>query len=30
MKITSITAIPLSFRLPEGKTVSMGVGSTTK
>jgi L-alanine-DL-glutamate epimerase-like enolase superfamily enzyme len=30
MKITSITAIPLSFRLPEGKTVTMGVGSTTK
>ncbi len=30
MKITSITAISLSFRLPEGKTVTMGVGSTTK
>jgi len=30
MKITSITAIPLSFRLPEGKTVTMGIGSTTK
>ena len=30
MKITSINAIPLSFRLPEGKTVTMGVGSTTK
>lgn len=30
MKITSITAIPLSYRLPEGKTVTMGVGSTTK
>ncbi|MFM0704408.1 mandelate racemase/muconate lactonizing enzyme family protein [Paraburkholderia sediminicola] len=30
MKITSITAIPLSFRLPEGKTVTMGVGSTLK
>ncbi len=30
MKITSITAIPVSFRLPEGKTVTMGVGSTTK
>ncbi len=30
MKITSIKAIPLSFRLPEGKTVTMGVGSTTK
>jgi len=28
MKITRITAIPLSFRLPEGKTVTMGVGST--
>lgn len=30
MKITRITAIPLSFRLPEGKTVTMGVGSTLK
>jgi L-alanine-DL-glutamate epimerase-like enolase superfamily enzyme len=30
MKITSITAVPLSFRLPEGQTVTMGVGSTTK
>jgi L-alanine-DL-glutamate epimerase-like enolase superfamily enzyme len=30
MKITKITAIPLSYRLPEGKTVTMGVGSTTK
>ncbi|MEJ5991562.1 mandelate racemase/muconate lactonizing enzyme family protein [Ramlibacter sp. PS3R-8] len=30
MKITAIQAIPLSFRLPEGKTVTMGVGSTTK
>jgi L-alanine-DL-glutamate epimerase-like enolase superfamily enzyme len=30
MKITSITAIPLSYRLPEGKTVKMGIGSTTK
>ena len=30
MKITSNNAIPLSFRLPEGKTVTMGVGSTTK
>ena len=30
MKITSITAVPISFRLPEGKTVTMGVGSTTK
>ena len=30
MKITRITAIPLSFRLPEGKTVTMGVGSTVK
>ena len=30
MKITAITAIPLSFRLPEGKTVTMGIGSTTK
>ncbi|HEX2547641.1 MAG TPA: mandelate racemase/muconate lactonizing enzyme family protein [Ramlibacter sp.] len=30
MKITSITAVPLSFRLPEGKTVTMGVGSTIK
>lgn len=30
MKITAITAIPMSFRLPEGKTVTMGIGSTTK
>ncbi len=30
MKITAITAVPISFRLPEGKTVTMGVGSTTK
>jgi L-alanine-DL-glutamate epimerase-like enolase superfamily enzyme len=30
MKITSITAIPLSYRLPEGKTVKLGVGATTK
>jgi L-alanine-DL-glutamate epimerase-like enolase superfamily enzyme len=30
MKITKITAIPLSYRLPEGKTVKMGIGSTTK
>lgn len=30
MKITAIQAIPLSFKLPEGKTVTMGVGSTTK
>lgn len=30
MKITNITAIPLSYKLPEGKTVRMGIGSTTK
>lgn len=24
MKITTITAVPLSFRLPEGRTVTMG------
>jgi L-alanine-DL-glutamate epimerase-like enolase superfamily enzyme len=30
MKITSITAIPVSYRLPEGKTVTMGIGSTLK
>lgn len=30
MKITKIVAIPLSYRLPEGKTVKMGIGSTTK
>ncbi|MEI2415060.1 mandelate racemase/muconate lactonizing enzyme family protein [Orrella sp. JC864] len=30
MKITRITAIALSYRLPEGKTVVMGVGSTLK
>lgn len=30
MKISNVTAIPLSYRLPEGKTVTMGVGSTLK
>ena len=30
MKIIAITAIPLSFRLDQGKTVTMGIGSTTK
>jgi len=30
MQITSITAVPISFRLPEGKTVTLGVGSTIK
>ncbi len=30
MKIIQITAIPLSYRLPEGKTVTLGIGSTTK
>ena len=30
MRIRSIEAIPLSFRLPEGKTVRLGVGATTK
>lgn len=30
MKITRITAIPLSYRLPQGKTVTMGIGSTLK
>lgn len=30
MKISRITAIPLSFRLPPGKTVRLGVGATTK
>jgi L-alanine-DL-glutamate epimerase-like enolase superfamily enzyme len=30
MKITRITAIPLSFRMPEGKTVLLGIGSTLK
>ena len=29
-KITRVTAIPLSWRLPEGKTVRLGVGATTK
>lgn len=29
-KIVSIKAIPLSFRLPEGKTVTLGIGSTIK
>ena len=30
MKITRITAIPLSYRLPEGQTVRVGVGATIK
>jgi L-alanine-DL-glutamate epimerase-like enolase superfamily enzyme len=30
MKITRTTAIALSYRLPEGKTVRLGVGATTK
>ncbi|MBP8307482.1 MAG: mandelate racemase/muconate lactonizing enzyme family protein [Burkholderiaceae bacterium] len=30
MKITRTTAIALSYRLPEGKTVKLGVGATTK
>ncbi|WP_066343053.1 mandelate racemase/muconate lactonizing enzyme family protein [Azohydromonas lata] len=30
MKITRITAIPLSYRLPEGQTVKVGVGATIK
>ncbi|MEJ8835368.1 mandelate racemase/muconate lactonizing enzyme family protein [Ramlibacter sp. AN1133] len=30
MKITSITAVPVSYRLPEGRTVTMGIGSTLK
>ena len=30
MKITRITAIPLSYKLPEGNTVTMGIGSTLK
>ncbi|OWT57490.1 mandelate racemase/muconate lactonizing enzyme family protein [Candidimonas nitroreducens] len=30
MSITRITAIPISYRLPEGKTVTMGIGSTLK
>ena len=30
MKITQITAFHLSYRLPEGKTVRLGVGNTTK
>ena len=29
-RITSIKAIPLSFRLPEGKTVTLGIGTTIK
>jgi L-alanine-DL-glutamate epimerase-like enolase superfamily enzyme len=29
-KIIGIKAIPLSFRLPEGKTVTLGIGSTIK
>ena len=30
MKIVRITAIPLSFRLPEGQTVTVGIGATIK
>jgi L-alanine-DL-glutamate epimerase-like enolase superfamily enzyme len=30
VKITRITAIPLSYRLPEGKTVKVGIGATIK
>lgn len=30
MRITRINAIPLSFRLPEGSTVRLGVGNTFK
>ena len=30
MKITRITAIPLSYRLPQGQTVRVGVGATIK
>jgi L-alanine-DL-glutamate epimerase-like enolase superfamily enzyme len=30
LKITRITALPLSYRLPEGNTVRLGVGATTK
>jgi L-alanine-DL-glutamate epimerase-like enolase superfamily enzyme len=29
-KIVEITPIPLSYRLPEGKTVTLGIGSTIK
>jgi L-alanine-DL-glutamate epimerase-like enolase superfamily enzyme len=29
-RITEITAIPLSYKLPEGKTVTLGIGSTIK
>ena len=29
-RVTEITAIPLSYKLPEGKTVTLGVGSTIK
>ncbi|MGT2455540.1 hypothetical protein ACU4GI_20905 [Cupriavidus basilensis] len=29
-KILTVKAIPLSFRLPEGKTVTLGIGSTIK
>lgn len=30
MKITRITALPLSYRLPQGQTVKVGVGATIK
>ena len=30
MKIARITAIPLSYRLPEGMTVAVGIGATIK
>ncbi len=29
-RITEVTAIPLSYKLPEGKTVTLGIGSTIK
>ena len=30
MKITKITAVPISFRIPEGGNVTLGIGRAVK